>query len=393
MPYYTNYKSNNNSISEYLETSENRIDTSLSDNFKNFNFNNSTMNFAQYISFYHPFYVDTKIQYKYTNKVNNTINKGCAAKGFAPILIPRYSDISSGGTNIIEFKGTGSAVNNGTIRIRQENDPNPLKEIPAPTCIILGVIGSGGGGAGGSSWWVPGKSYGGGCGAFVALHIELPYKSTEWTEVVRIKLGAGGNGGSNFSSGSDGEPTTIEFKDSGEWKKIVTIEGGKGGNNIKRDSIISPSTDLAISRATINIVDKSILGNQGYGRVTIVESVRNWSWGVGNFAYMPGNYWDPTQDDNYEQVDENFGRLTSSINPEYSIITGTKDYNYIDDGRSIWYCGKASVFAAGGKAIKGFSAVGGYGAGGSSGSAGTNVFNANISKGGHGGPATFKIYW
>lgn len=395
---YSLYKVNNRSISDILESSANRQNISP---FSGYKYLNREMTFALFNSYYHPFSYNTEINSYFSNNITS-INKGCAANGFAPVLNIRYETSNSDGGKdiVVKFKGTGNALDSGKINVEISGKTYYVHN--CPTCIIIGLIGAGGGGAGGGGWWTGKEAFGGGCAAFVALHIEMPYKQTEYTDVLKIHLGNGGNGGNAWSNGSRGEETTLDFFSEGEWHRIISINGGEGGLNQPINTIYAESTDLAISTATINTVDKYVYGNKGYGRITIVNSVRQWSWGSGNYAYMPGNYYAGSMDDRYNQVYYGFGRLTSGSSYSNSYVYWSKEvttgywdkYTTLAKNHNRWWTGKYSVYGEGGS-IGGSSSggTGGIGAGGGAGCAATNLFDGGIGKGGRGGSAGFKLYW
>jgi hypothetical protein len=397
MPDYPNYKVNGRAINDILEYSENRSNTSQFNEYKH---SNNIMTFASFNSYYHPFSFNTKINDYFANK-NTSINKGCAAKGFAPLLNVRYetSNDDGGKEVIIKYKGTGNPLDFGKLKIEKSGSSY---EIDCPTCIVLGLIGAGGGGAGGGGWYTGKEAFGGGCAALVALHIEMPYTKTDYVDVLRINLGAGGSGGGAWNNGSNGGATTLDFYYENEWHRIAYINGGKGGQNQPINTAHAPSTDLAISLAFLETVDKDIYGSQGNGRITIVNNVRQWSWGKGNYSYMPGNYYAGSMDDSYNQVYYSFGKLTSgsSYSNSYiyypgAITTGYYDkYTTIAKNHNRWWLGKYSVYGAGGSIGESSSGgTGGIGAGGGAGCPATNIFDGGIGKGGRGGAAGLKLYW
>lgn len=397
MPDYPNYKVNGRAISNILEYSEYRSNTSP---FNGYKYENKEMTFASFISNYHPFSYNTEINNYFSNKITS-INKGCAAKGFAPVLNIKYETSNSDGGKdiVVKFKGTGNALDLGILRI-EKSDGNSY-EIDCPTCIIIGLIGAGGGGAGGGGWWTGKLAFGGGSAPLVALHIELPYKQSDYVNVLKIHLGSGGNGGNAWSNGSNGSDTTLDFYIDGNWSRIAKLSGGKGGTNHPINTLWADTTDLAITEAQLNLGSNLILGTQGYGRITIVNSVRQWTWGYGNYSYMPGNYYDYSRDDSYNQANEWFGKLTSGYSASNSYIYGRGEhwqyydkYTTIAKNHNRWWTGKFSVYGDGGGIGQSSSGgTGGIGAGGGAGCAATNLFDGGIGKGGRGGSAGFKIYW
>lgn len=408
MPYYSNYSVKGVHISDILEEADNRNHSS--EYFSGYNSENKSLSFATYVPSVHPFNYNTNINEYYSNKFTGT-NKGYIPKGYAPTLIPRFeSSRSDGGAEITIYyknnsddKRSGNGVLN--IKIKHSDGTQYSKVIEeCPACIIIGLIGAGGGGAGGGGWWTGKEAFGGGCAAFAAVHIELPWASkNEFVPVVRMNLGNGGTGGNAWSNGAQGGASTFEFyfSDTRTWKKCVSIEGGKGGRNIPIDAIYSPTTELAISKAEIDSINNQILGQTGYGRITITNSVRNWSWGSGAFSYMPGNYFDPSRDDRYNQINRSFGRLSSGLRQDNSFVYGNYSrgghydkYTTIAKVHNRWWNGKSSVYGACGSISEtGNGGNGGIGAGGGAGCSSANIFDTKIGNGGNGGPAGFKIYW
>lgn len=406
MPDYTNYKVNGRAISDILEYSEDRSRIFPFNEFKN---NNSgIMSFASFDSYYHPFTFDAKINYYFANK-NISINKGCAAKGFAPVLNIRYETTNGDGGKdvVVKFKGTGNALDLGKLKV--EKSDGSSYEFDCPTCIIIGLIGAGGGGAGGSGWWTGKDSYGGGCAALVALHIEMPYSETEYVNVLRIHLGEGGAGGTAWNSGSRGSETTLDFYYADDWHRIAYINGGEGGPiyesmyNVAGGDIY---TDLAISIAYLNTVDKYIYGSQGKGRITIANSIRNYALSYGNYPYLPGNYYDRYRDERYQQVYCYFGPLTSAWDghdlsslryiyyPGNYSISHFKSRTAWFSGVAQWFRGKFSIYGEGGQISDSSSGgTGGIGAGGGAGCPAQNIFDGWIGNGGRGGSAGLKLYW
>lgn len=396
MPDYVNYKVNGRAISDILEYSEDRLNTAQ---FNEYRHSNNIMTFASFNSYYHPFSFNTNINDYFANK-NTSINKGCAAKGFAPLLNVRYetSNDDGGKEVIIKYKGTGNPLDFGKLKVEKSGSSY---EFDCPTCIVIGLIGAGGGGAGGGGWWSPKESFGGGCAALVALHIEMPYTKTDYVNVLRINLGAGGSGGGAWMDGSNGGATSLDFYYEDKWHRIASINGGKGGKNQSIDgTAYAETTDLAISLAFLDTVNKDIYGSQGNGRITVVNSVRQWSWGKGNYSYMPGNYYAGSMDDSYNQVNNTFGDLTSGTSKTNASIyyNGSKEninlFYYDTYRKNKWRSGKYSVYGAGGLVYTSSSGgTGGIGAGGGAGCQAQNIFDGGIGNGGRGGAAGLKLYW
>lgn len=389
MPDYPNYKVNAVPISNILEYSENRTNISP---FAGYKYENKEMTFASFISNYHPFSYNTGINNYFANKTT-FINKGCAAKGFAPLLNTRFETTNNDGNKevVIQFCGTGNPLGVGFLRIVKDNVVTTAR---CPTCVIIGVIGAGGGGAGGGGWWTPKESFGGGSAALVALHIEMPFYMTNFVDVLRVRLGSGGNGGNAWKNGSSGSETTVDFFSEGEWHRIAYIDGGKGGENLPKNRSWIPTTDPAISVAYINTVDKYIFGKQGNGRITIVNSVRQWSTGItGAHPYLPGNYYSDSKDDRYDQATAFFGPLTSGDSTYSQYIHSYSGSAQGTRRGNVWHSGKYSVYGVGGNVGNSSGGNGGIGAGGGAGASSANIFDSGIGKGGKGGSAGLKIYW
>lgn len=419
MPDYTNYKVKGINISDILEKSENRYSSfnTLRFEFSGFYDQHNHMDFALYVPDVHPFNYNTDINYYYSNYVTE-INKKYIPKGYAPLLTPRYeSGADDGGKEIlISYRNTGSRRSDfGELLITTlwDNGQKSSRIIKnCPTCIIVGIIGAGGGGAGGyGNFWNPWETFGGGCGPFVALHVELPYlfkrssESKEWKTVLDIYLGSGGLGGSPSNRGEDGDDTRVYFE-SKDSRVPLILHGGRGGRGYDSDTSWGKSTELAITTADLGQLDLTTFGSEGWGRVTICNSVRDWSKKIpeidndryGAFSYMPGNYYHPGMDDSYNQYSYKFGPLTSAKDAEQNSYIYSPamfmGYSESEEYRNNkWFIGKHSLFGRGGTVSNDANGGnGGIGAGGGAGKPG-GFTSATQSSGGNGGPAGFKIYW
>lgn len=411
MANYENYKAFGKTLSEIFEDSDNRSNTSTAfSGYYTGTYNvRSSMSFASYISAYHPFRIDTRINYYYQNS-NNQLNKGLAHKGGAPILREQASDSDHGATIIYKFLGAvdDSGLTTGMLKKEKTvGQTTTTNTYTCPSSVIFAVIGAGGGGAGGGGWWTGKRSYGGGCGPILIFNLEMPYKITNGSvDVLKIELGSGGNGGKAWSTGSKGGQTKIYFKKNNTWVLVATLEGGEGGINIGNGNIaFSPTTDMAITRVTFNNdynISKSVVSNgDGYGKITVNDSCRAFSWGAGTYPYIPGNYYAPGMDDSYDQIDKSGPKITSSTSYDLTYLHPIKSWTtgYQETGSLFatnrQYLGKNSRFAKGGNpgGVGKAGGAGSWGSGGGGGGQATTGFDTGISPGGRGGAAGVRIYW
>lgn len=412
MASYNNYKMYGRSISDILEDSAGRY-SSLS-GMNNYNVADSKMTFALYYSIYHPFLINTEINRYYQNGIATT-NKGYIHKGGAPLLNERSNMcVSHHQVNkiIYSYKGTGNGLDGGTLYCRTWYTDEYGEHIMVnqadncPSSIILGIMGAGGGGAGGGGWYTGKYSYGGGCGPLLILNLELPYKETEEVNVLRIDPGAGGAGGGPWSNGSNGGQTKVYMwsKTGGYFSHVATLNGGKGGQNVPYGTGSSGGTTLAITTVNfeypINVTTYS--NGDGYGKLTINQSCRSFSWGSGTYAYMPGNYYSTSsENDNYNQAAYYSPQITSGVYTSQAYLYKGGYTNGYGEKGSLFatnrmFYGKSSIYGQGGAYANngnGNGSNGVWGSGGGGGGSAQNGFDGGIGSGGRGGSAGVKVYW
>jgi len=384
MAIVTGFRIGGSNLTNYIqESSDNRRSSSTS----YFRSNGSNTSLASYNSLYHPFNPQISLTSYFRPPTYSNSNCGFITKGFCPTAITRIS-VSGGNTTILfKYKGSGNSYTNGTLYIYTNG--TKYSEVSCPNEILACLVGAGGGGAGGGGWWTGKYSYGGGSGPAAVLNIEMPYLDTGVRDFLKIELGAGGNGGSAWNSGSRGGTTNVYLLYGGVWEKVLELTGGKGGEHKNWGS----GTSNEDTTGSINHnIDSVAYGSEGYGRIALNPN---------NPRIISGSYGVVLNGDS--------GYFRSNLYSIYNTCNTTTDSKLITNHStpSIFYRQRSSAFASnrffsGNSSIfqcassppsDGDGSSGYWGAGGSGGGSADNGFDSGINYGGRGGNAGLKLYW
>lgn len=437
---YSGFKVNDKDISDIIQDSSNRLlGTSyeyLKTNFRGFRVGGTTIKFSDYNELYHPFKYDTKINNYFINS-NNETNKGDSASGFSPIFIERFKySPSTNETVTFAYQSdsddpTGREnIQMGKLYIYRGNNINdtviPI-QYNVPTTFILAVVGAGGGGCSGGGIWKQRSAYGGGCAPLFVFNVELPYgKSSSPVVFMKLNLGKGGSGGSNWKSGSKGSQSEVYFYKNGVKTLIASIPGGEGGqlkdSTTMFESLVKNENASYTTASYYENINKIPFGEVKKGRIAInkaVSSLKPYYWVIPSgkrpdpneyyvyldeTPYFVGSYvrlgYNPTcwqsnlQDSRIANTPVTSGHYYN-IKPLNYIATSNNWVNGFGQVRMNITTGVPSMLGVGGMyAQQGKNGGNGtFGSGGGPGGIASDIFDGGKGSGGSGGNAGFALYW